>query len=73
MPGLQLRQLLRGVIDERGEFGALGAGQFICQHAVYFFLDDTRGVAEDVRERVGLAVQVAHEMLGGFGQAQDRL
>ena len=68
---LQLRQLALGVIDEGGEFRALALGHPGAQHPVHLFADDARRAGQNMPERLGLAVHVAHEMLGGLGQLED--
>lgn len=69
----ELRQLLRRIVNERGKLGALLFGNGCAEHAVGFLPDDAGGVAENVRERVRLAVQIAHEMFRRLRQLQNGL
>ena len=75
--GGALRLLFRddrgGIVDQRGKFVALSLGHGLPVQAFDLFPDDPRTVVHDVAERLELAVEVAHEMLRTFRQAEDRL
>ena len=71
--GLELGQLLVGVIDQGGQLGAGGGGHGIPQHDIHFLADDAGGGVEDVDEGLVLSVQIAHKVLGAFGQFQQGL
>ena len=66
----QLRLLTR-VIDERGQLALLGLGQLIAERLVDLQADGPRTVAQDVAERLGLAVDVRAEELRALREVQD--
>ena len=64
-------KFLLGIIDERAEVFLFLFAQRVAEQLVHLALDVSRSVAQDVLERLVLAVQVGHEMLRGFGQVKD--
>jgi len=45
----------------------------IAQHLIHFFANDTGGGIQNMHKSFILAVQVAHEVLGAFGQLEQCL
>ena len=66
-------ELLLRIVDEGAEAGALSASKLGREQAVHLLADDPRAVVEDVQERLVLAVDVAHEVLGALGEVENRL
>ena len=67
------RELLMRVVDERAQLPCLLAGEGGAEDLIHVLAHHARAVAEDVYERLVLAVQVAHEVLGALGQVEDGL
>ena len=63
--------LLARVVDERGQRALLGRAQRVAEHVVDLEPDGARAVAQDMRERLVLAVNVRGEELGALRQVQD--
>ena len=70
---LELGQLLVRIIDQSRQLGPRPLRHGIPQHNVYLFADDAGSGVQDMYERLVLAVQVAHEVLGAFGQLEQCL
>ena len=70
---LELWQLLVGVIDQRRQFGTAMLRHGVAQHLIHLFADDTGGGVQDMHKGFVFAVQIAHEMLGAFGQLEQCL
>ena len=71
--GLELRQLLVGIIDEGGQLRTGSYRDGFPQHDIDLFPDDAGGRVQDVDEGFIFAVQVAHEVLGALGQLEQCL
>ena len=70
---LELGQLLARIIDQSRQLGPRPLRHGIPQHNVYLFADDAGSGVQDMYERLVLTVQVAHEVLGAFGQLEQCL
>ena len=70
---LELGQLLVRIIDQSRQLGPRPLRHGIPQHNVYLFADDAGSGVQDMYERLVLTVQVAHEVLGAFGQLEQCL
>ena len=66
-------ELLVRVVNERAEVRLLLLGERVAEDVVDVLPYHARAVVQDVQERLVLAVQVAHEMLGALGQIEDCL
>ena len=64
----QLLHLLGGVVDKGAEGAAGLLGHGAVEQGVHLLADDSRAVVEDMLKGLGLAVEVAHEMLGALGE-----
>ena len=71
--GLELGQLLVGIIDEGGQLGAGRLRNGISQHDIDFFADDAGRRVQDVDKGLVLAVQIAHKVLRTLGQLEQSL
>ena len=66
-------ELLVRIVNERAEVRLLLLGERVAEDVVNVLPYHARAVVQDVQERLVLAVQVAHEMLGALGQVEDCL
>ena len=66
-----LFELFLRVVDQCAQAGTLHRGQRLGKQHVHLFPDDAGGIVEDVLEGLIFPVQVAHKMLGAFGQVED--
>ena len=64
----QLLHFLGGVVDQRAEGAAGLFGHGAVEQGIHLLADDPRAVVEDMLKGLGLAVEVAHEMLGALGE-----
>ena len=71
--GLELGQLLVGIIDEGGQLGAGRLRDGISQHDIDFFADDAGRRVQDVDKSLILAVQVTHKVFRPLGQLEQSL
>jgi len=69
--GMQRFEHAVGVIDQRAKLVHLFLRQSVAQPQRDLFTDNARAVIHDVTEGFVFAVDVAHEMLCAFGQAED--
>ena len=61
------------IIDQSRQLGPRPLRHGIPQHNVYLFADDDGSGVQDMYERLVLTVQVAHDVLGAFGQLEQCL
>ena len=64
-------RLFTRVVDERCQLALGGFGKRVAEGLVHFQADGARAVAQDVAERLGLAVDVGAEEFGAFREVQD--
>ena len=68
-----LLQLFRRVVDQCAEAAALTFRHGAVEDIIHLFPDDAGAVIENMLKRLRLAVQIAHEMLGAFGEVTERV
>ena len=68
----QLLHLLARIVDQRAELRLLLLRHALAEAVVHLFLDDTRAVVEDVKERIICTMQIAHEVLRALRQHELR-
>ena len=68
-----LFELFLRVVDQCAQAGTLHRGQRLGKQYVHLFPDDAGGIVEDVLEGLIFPVQIAHKVLGAFGQIEDCL
>ena len=73
MRGVHAGDLLARVVDEGAQVGALSVSELAAEDDVHVLAHHARAVVHDVHERLVLAVDVAHKVLGALGQVENRL
>ena len=66
-------QLFAWIVDERAQVALFAVGQRIAEYFVNMLANNARAVVEDVHEGFVFTVQIAHKVLGSFGQIKNRL
>ena len=68
----QLLHLLARIVDQRAELRLFFLRHALAEAVVHLFLDDTRAVVEDMKERIIGAVQITHKVLRALRQHELR-
>ena len=71
--GLDELQLLLGIVDEGAKLLLLALADIIAKEFVYFSLDVTGGVFQDVAKCLALAVYIGQKVLCALGQGHNSL